>query len=94
MRAPTAYFLFAGEVRPEIQADIAAQNDGKVSVAAIGKAIGLRWKQLSEEDRQKYKDKAKELKGLFNTFILLTKIRADQMKLKYTPCRTKTTARS
>jgi len=66
-RGPTAYFLFAGEVRESVQAEIAAENDGKANVAAVGKAIGLRWQQLSDEEKQRYKDlaaqKAAELKG-------------------------------
>jgi DNA-directed RNA polymerase I subunit RPA43 len=64
-RGPTAYFLFADDVRANITADI-RERDGKVNVAAIGKAIGVLWKELTEEQRQKYKDiaakKSKEIK--------------------------------
>jgi len=66
-RAPTAYFIFAGEHRANIYAEIAAANNGKASVALVGKAIGEKWKELTEEQKQSYKDqaaqKARELKG-------------------------------
>ena len=66
-RAPTAYFIFAGEHRANIHAEIAATNNGKASVALVGKAIGEKWKELTEEQKQSYKDqaaeKARELKG-------------------------------
>jgi hypothetical protein len=66
-RGPTAYFLFAGEVREQVREEIAAVNDGKAGVAAVGKAIGQKWNALSDEEKQTYKDRAaqtsKELKG-------------------------------
>lgn len=66
-RGPTAYFIFAGEHRAAIHEEIAAQNNGKASVALVGKAIGVKWNQLTDEQKQKYKDlaaeKARELKG-------------------------------
>lgn len=58
-RGPTAYFLFADDVRANVTAEI-RERDGKVNVAAIGKAIGVLWKELTEEERQNYKDNAAE----------------------------------
>lgn len=67
-RAPTAYFLFAAEVRDAVREEIAAANGGKAGVAAVGKAVGERWKALTDEQKQHYKDvaadKARELKGV------------------------------
>ena len=70
-RAPSAYFIFGGEQRHEIREALLAEkrkelgDDAKVSVADVAKEIGRRWKELSEEERQRYKDvsaaKAKEL---------------------------------
>ena len=66
-RGPTAYFLFAGEQREAVQQEIAAANEGKAGVAAVGKAIGQRWGQLTDDEKQGYKDRAAqktaELKG-------------------------------
>lgn len=65
-RAPTAYFIFAGEVREAVQREVAEANQGKAPGALVGKAIGERWARLSEEEKQKYKElsaqKARELK--------------------------------
>lgn len=73
-RAPTAYFVFANEQRAEVLKELAAQSEnGKPSVAKASKVIGERWKALSDEERQKYKDiaaqKSAELKGLISTKI-------------------------
>ncbi len=68
-RAPTAYFLFAADHRAAIQQEVSEANGGKASVALVGKVIGEKWHQLSDEERQRYKDlaaqKAQELKGQF-----------------------------
>ena len=73
-RGPTAYFIFAGEVRTSIYEEIAATNNGKASVALVGKAIGERWKLLSDEQKQHYKDlaasKTKEIKGNIHPSII------------------------
>ncbi len=72
-RAPTAYFIFAGEVRDAVREEIAATNGGKASVALVGKAVGERWKALTDEQKQHYKDiaaeKAREVKGAFVSCI-------------------------
>lgn len=70
-RAPSAYFIFGGEHRDSIKAELIAEkrkelgDEAKVSVAEVAKEIGRRWKELREEERQRYKDlsaeKAKEL---------------------------------
>lgn len=68
-RAPTAYFIFAGECRPQVMKELQDQSEnGKVSIAVVGKTIGAKWAELSDEEKQKYKDlaaqKAQELKGI------------------------------
>ena len=66
-RAPTAYFLFAAEQRSKIQEELVAQKGEKVGVAAIAKAIGERWQQLSDSEKDQYKqlaaEKAEALRG-------------------------------
>ena len=66
-RAPTAYFIFMAEVRKEISEEVAAENDGKAPVGKVGKAIGARWNQMTDEEKRRFKDiaaeKAKEIKG-------------------------------
>jgi len=68
-RAPTAYFLFAAEQRSKVQEELAARNGEKVGVAAVAKAIGERWQQLSDEEKDQYKklaaEKAEALRGVF-----------------------------
>ncbi|KAK2075655.1 hypothetical protein QBZ16_001763 [Prototheca wickerhamii] len=60
-RAPSAYFLFAEAVRAQVQAELQAENpEAKISVAMLGKAIGERWRALSDEQKQHYKTLAAE----------------------------------
>ena len=60
-RAPSAYFLFAEAVRAQVQAELQAENpEAKISVATLGKAIGERWRALSDEQKQHYKTRAAE----------------------------------
>lgn len=60
-RAPSAYFLFAEAVRAQVQAELQAENpEAKISVATLGKAIGERWRALSDEQKQHYKTLAAE----------------------------------
>lgn len=63
-RGPSAYFLFAEEQREIVKAEL-QKHDGKVGVAAIGKEIGARWQMLTDEQKKTYKEKAQELKGIF-----------------------------
>lgn len=69
-RAPTAYFLFTAEVRADVHKELlATSSDGKVSVATVSKAIGEKWRHMSDEEKQRYKDlaaqKAAELNGVY-----------------------------
>ena len=61
-RGPSAYFLFAQEQREAVKSELEAAGE-KAGVAQVGKAIGARWQQLSEEDKAAYKQRAQELKG-------------------------------
>lgn len=63
MRAPTAYFLFSDEQRAAAKAELAAQG-GKAGVAEVAQLIGRRWGALSDEDKQQYKERAQQLKGI------------------------------
>lgn len=54
-RAKSAYFFFCDDKRKEVQ----LANPGK-GMGEISKALGALWKQLSEEDRQKYMDQHEE----------------------------------
>jgi len=50
-RAKSAYFFFCDDKRKEVQ----LANPGK-GMGEISKALGALWKELSEDDRQKYND--------------------------------------
>eukprot|EP00546_Thalassionema_frauenfeldii_P014820 CAMPEP_0178907442 /NCGR_PEP_ID=MMETSP0786-20121207/7375_1 /TAXON_ID=186022 /ORGANISM="Thalassionema frauenfeldii, Strain CCMP 1798" /LENGTH=331 /DNA_ID=CAMNT_0020579245 /DNA_START=57 /DNA_END=1052 /DNA_ORIENTATION=- len=54
-KARTAYFIFADDKRPEVQ----AKNPGE-GVTVIARALGQLWQTLSEEDRAVYQEKAAE----------------------------------
>lgn len=54
-RAKSAYFFFCDDKRKEVQ----LANPGK-GMGDISKALGALWKELSEEDRQKYNDQHEE----------------------------------
>ncbi|KAI8103997.1 hypothetical protein M9435_006523 [Picochlorum sp. BPE23] len=58
-RGPTAYFIFTGEQRPHVREKLLAERGGdKVSVADVAKEMGAMWRQLSDDEKQKYKDAA------------------------------------
>jgi DNA-directed RNA polymerase I subunit RPA43 len=60
-RAPTAYFLFADSVRDAVRADLQGGDAAaKVSVAAVAKGVGERWKALTDEDKAVFKAQAAE----------------------------------
>ena len=50
-RAKSAYFFFCDDKRKEVQ----LANPGK-SMGDISKILGKLWKEISEEDKQKYND--------------------------------------
>ncbi|MEW5303061.1 MAG: hypothetical protein WDW38_001376 [Sanguina aurantia] len=57
---PSAYFVFCDQFRAEEKAKLLAEGpEGiKVSVALVAKALGLRWKTLTELEKQGYKEQA------------------------------------
>jgi len=69
-RGPTAYFLFADSARAEVRAELvtaasaangtaaASSEPPKISVAAVAKGVGERWKALTEAEREAWKEKA------------------------------------
>lgn len=80
-RGPTAYFLFTAENRSAVQEELkskATSENEKISVAAISKAIGEKWRSLSDEEKQRYKDlaaeKAAEISKGTNLFFLIVLI--------------------
>jgi DNA-directed RNA polymerase I subunit RPA43 len=68
-RGPTAYFLFAEDYRATTREELLSEaGEGqKISVADVGKKLGDKWRNLTEEDKEKYKkiaqQKAEELKA-------------------------------
>jgi len=53
----TAYFLFSSENRSAVRDELQAEGL-TVDVGSVGKALGARWKALTEDKRQEYKDRA------------------------------------
>lgn len=59
MRAPTAFFLFSQEQREQTRAECvaAAEPGAKVSVATVAKAIGEKWRALTDVEKAAYQEK-------------------------------------
>ncbi len=59
-RAPTPFFVFSEEQRGPTRAECLEKTDaaGKVTVATVAKAIGEKWRALSDEEKAVYKEKA------------------------------------
>ena len=61
-RAATAFFIFSEEQRECTRAECTAQAEAgaKISVAAVAKAIGEKWRALTDDEKAAYKEKAIE----------------------------------
>lgn len=67
-KGPTAYFLFSEEHREAVHQELLQkqqeqqQGEGggssKLSVAVVAKALGEKWRALSDEDKARYKEAA------------------------------------
>ena len=59
MRGPTAFFLFSEEQREQTRAECVATAEpgAKISVAVVAKAIGEKWRALSDEEKAAYQEK-------------------------------------
>ena len=61
-RTPNAYMLFLNKNRPHIKAGL-VEAGVEPKVAAVAKAAGAQWKQMSTEEKQPYIDEANKLKA-------------------------------
>ncbi len=61
-RPPTAFFIFSEEQRESTRAECIAQAEAgaKISVAAVAKAIGEKWRAVTDDEKAAYKEKALE----------------------------------
>ena len=57
-RAQSGFFLFSASKRPELMEKSRAENDGKVDIGAIGKAMGALWGEMTEEEKAPFMAKA------------------------------------
>ena len=62
MRGPTAFFLFSEEKREQARAECvaAAEAGAKISVAIVAKAIGEKWRALSDAEKAQYQERASQ----------------------------------
>ena len=60
MRGPTAFFIFSEEKREQTRAECvaAAEPGAKISVAVVAKAIGQKWRALTDAERAEYQETA------------------------------------
>ena len=58
----SGYLAFANAKRNEVREALLAipENEGKVGIAKLGKELGARWRQLSDEEKETYKQLAIE----------------------------------
>ena len=56
----SAYLTFANANRNLVREELlkAQDNQGKIGIAQLGKELGTRWRQLSDEEKAKYKELA------------------------------------
>ncbi|TPX37968.1 hypothetical protein SmJEL517_g00254 [Synchytrium microbalum] len=64
-RPPTAYILFAQEVRKQIMDDLTS-GESKPTFVQIANAIGKKWKETDESEKEKYSAKASELRKIYD----------------------------
>jgi len=62
-KPPNAYALFASELFKKAKEGLAA--DAKVSITAVAKDAGKRWKEMTKEQQQPYADRAAEARRNF-----------------------------
>ena len=58
-RAKTGYLLFADDVRAEVRAELELFETGKLKPQDVVREIAVRWKALSDEERQEFQLRAK-----------------------------------
>jgi hypothetical protein len=68
-RPQSSFFLFAGEERPKVMAEL-----GNISVGEVGKEMGRRWAVLDKDNKEKYE-----------TAHMEAKVRYEQEKKNYQP---------
>jgi len=56
-KALSAFFIYSGSVRQEVQAEVGGKNLG-----AVGKRLGEMWRGLTDEDKKPYQEQAVEAK--------------------------------
>eukprot|EP00798_Chlamydomonas_sp_ICE-L_P029001 gene29001-32194_t len=73
-KATSAYFVFCDENRAAEKEKILAElgEGAKVSVADVAKALGQKWKTVSEEEKQRFKEVAQKK----------TEEKAEELKLR------------
>merc|ERR1711879_839273 len=59
-KAQSAYMIFCNENRP-----IVKEENPDASFGEMGKLLGARWKELSDEGKKPYNDKAEQDKGRY-----------------------------
>ena len=61
-KGPTGYLLYSKAIRPEAVEKLSEESDDKPKPTDVTKKIGAMWKSLSDDERDAWIEKAKELK--------------------------------
>ncbi len=63
MPGVSAYLTFANDQRATVREELlkAQGGEGKIGIAQLGKELGSRWRQLPDEEKERYKQLASEL---------------------------------
>jgi len=71
-RPSTGFFLFVAEKREEVKASLPPEEQNKVTL--VTKKCGAMWKNASEEEQAKYKDRSKALKEKYDEDLAAYKL--------------------
>jgi hypothetical protein len=60
-RAICGYMIYSNEKRSEVRDQLVSESsDGKLAAGAVVKELGRLWKELSDEEREEFNERAKE----------------------------------
>lgn len=61
-KGPSGYLLYSNVIRKDVTEKLAEESDEKPKGPVIMKKLGAMWKALSDDERDAWNEKAKELK--------------------------------
>lgn len=83
-KPPTAYMLFAKEHRPTVKGELESEFEDKKQLnSEVSKALGQRWKQMSDDEKKPYNKLVKKATTVFdNQMKAYTRPSDDEIQAK------------